>query len=129
MALGQWDDAIRVLSGLIEAVPHFAYAKCLMAFCLASKGDPNWRESAAEALDADSNPLTRQLVRSLEAHEDLRAAIHEYQRTGQFNIPQSCVDFSREQQAHDRGVAGAHGEAAAQPTPRPDGPAPPGHSP
>lgn len=114
MARGQWDDAIRVLSGLIEAVPHFAYAKGLMAFCLAFKGDSNWRQSAAEAIDADSGPMMRQLVRSLEAHEDLRAAMHDYQRTGQFNVPQSCVDYMRELKGDDGDVPSAPEKAAEQ---------------
>lgn len=92
MGRGQWDDAIRVLSGLIEQVPGFLYAKGLMAFCLSSKGDPAWRQVASEVMQGKCNPETRRLIRALEARDDLREAIGAYEKTGRFVLPESCTE-------------------------------------
>ena len=75
MQRGHWDEAIHIFSRLVANVPQFAYAKALLAFCLSFKGDPNWRQSAAEAIRENPDRETRQLVRALAARDDLQDAL------------------------------------------------------
>lgn len=94
MVNGRWDDAIRVFSWVIANAPQFSYAKALLAFCLAVKGDPSWRVSATEAMEQDPSSDTLQLVRVLEAREDLRAAVRAYRNGGRFEMPASIATLN-----------------------------------
>ncbi|MGN6651034.1 HrpB1 family type III secretion system apparatus protein [Trinickia sp.] len=115
MLHGRWDDAVRVFSWVIANAPQFSYAKALLAFCLAVKGDPGWRLSATEAIEQDPNRDTLQLVRVLEAREDLRAAVRVYRNGGKFELPPSIAALNEESQAAAAGsdtpaesMSGAH---------------------
>jgi len=94
MLHGRWDDAIRVFSWVIANAPQFSYAKALLAFCLAVKGDPSWRLSASEAIEQDPSSDTLQLVRVLEAREDLRAAVRTYRNGGRLELPASIATLN-----------------------------------
>ncbi len=94
MLHGRWEDAIRVFSWVIANAPEFSYAKALLAFCLAVKGDPSWRLSASEAIEQDPSSDTLQLVRVLEAREDLRAAVRAYRNGGRFELPASIATLN-----------------------------------
>lgn len=91
MQRGHWDDAIRVFSRVVEEAPQFSYAKSLLAFCLSVKGDPSWRQWAGAALAQNPDRDTRQLVRALEARDDLREAIRAYRNGGTFEVPLSIT--------------------------------------
>ncbi len=99
MLHGRWDDAVRVFSWVNANAPQFSYAKALLAFCLAIKGDPSWRLSATEAMEQDPSRDTLQLVRVLEAREDLRAAVRVYRNGGKFELPPSIATLNEESQA------------------------------
>ncbi|MBW0446272.1 HrpB1 family type III secretion system apparatus protein [Paraburkholderia phenoliruptrix] len=96
MQRGHWDDAIRVFSRVIEGAPHFSYAKALLAFCLSVKGDAGWRQWASAALAQNPDRDTRQLVRALEARDDLREAIRVYRNGGTFEVPLSITALNDE---------------------------------
>ncbi|WGS54184.1 HrpB1 family type III secretion system apparatus protein [Paraburkholderia sp. D15] len=94
---GRWDDAAHALRAVIDLAPDFAYAKAMMAYCLASKGEDGWRQWAHNALESSPNRETLALVRALEAREDLQHAVRDY-RGGEFVIPETCqslVDDAR----------------------------------
>ncbi|ALX16821.1 hypothetical protein P350_34855 [Burkholderia cepacia JBK9] len=86
---GRWTDAEHALSTVIDLAPDFVYAKAMMAYCLASTGEPGWRQWAHGALESKPNREALQLIRALEAREDLNHAIRDY-RGGEFRIPESC---------------------------------------
>ncbi|MGV2292962.1 HrpB1 family type III secretion system apparatus protein [Trinickia sp. YCB016] len=90
MVRGHWDDAIHVLRQVGENVPRFGYAKALLAFCLSAKGDPDWKQCAAEAMEINPNRDTKQLVAALEAREDLLNAMRAARSSGKFVTPASC---------------------------------------
>ncbi|QGZ65821.1 HrpB1 family type III secretion system apparatus protein [Paraburkholderia acidisoli] len=92
---GRWDDAAHALRAVIDQAPDFAYAKAMMAYCLASRGEPGWRQWAHSALEANPNAQTLALVRALEAREDLQHAMRDY-RGGEFVIPESCQSLAEE---------------------------------
>jgi type III secretion protein HrpB1 len=126
MSHGRWDDAIQVFSRIIASAPHFSYAKALMAFCLSAKGDPNWRQSAAEAIEANPSKNTFRLVRSLEARDDFLAAKQTFLASGQFVAPPSCtaladelaaesVDGRKPATGNDTGAAELDGRQVAGP--------------
>ncbi|AFT89913.1 type III secretion protein HrpB1/HrpK [Paraburkholderia phenoliruptrix BR3459a] len=119
MQRGHWDDAIRVFSRVIEGAPHFSYAKALLAFCLSVKGDTGWRQWASAALAQNPDRDTRQLVRALEARDDLREAIRVYRNGGTFEVPLSITSLNDELPQEPPVVAAppptaAHNEALAQ---------------
>ncbi|WP_013592495.1 HrpB1 family type III secretion system apparatus protein [Paraburkholderia phenoliruptrix] len=119
MQRGHWDDAIRVFSRVIEGAPHFSYAKALLAFCLSVKGDTGWRQWASAALAQNPDRDTRQLVRALEARDDLREAIRVYRNGGTFEVPLSITALNDELPQEPPVVAApppaaAHNEALAQ---------------
>ncbi|MFL9984767.1 HrpB1 family type III secretion system apparatus protein [Paraburkholderia sediminicola] len=89
MVRGRWDDAIHVLRQVGENAPRFGYAKALLAFCLSAKGDPDWKQSAAEAMEDNPTRDTQSLVRALEAREDLLNAMKVKRAGGQFVTPKS----------------------------------------
>ncbi|KML60535.1 hypothetical protein VL15_09145 [Burkholderia cepacia] len=105
---GRWNDAAHALRALIDLAPDFVYAKAMMAYCLASKGEPGWRQWAHSALESNPNREALELVRALEAREDLNHAVRDY-RGGEFTIPESCRPFA--------------GEPQDEPSRRDDGPA------
>ncbi|MCR4468326.1 HrpB1 family type III secretion system apparatus protein [Burkholderia sp. SCN-KJ] len=105
---GRWDDAAHALRAVIDMVPDFAYAKALMAYCLASKGDPGWRRWASDAVESAPNGETLALVRALEAREDLHAAMRDY-RGGEFVIPQTCQSLVDEARAAEQSQPAASG--------------------
>jgi type III secretion protein HrpB1 len=111
MARGEWDEAVRVLSGLIASAPKFSYARALLAFCLSSKGDPSWRQAAAEALEHNPYPETRKLVRSLEARDELRMAVQSYERTGKFTPTQSSLEQALESPSGKGGTSPADNQS------------------
>jgi type III secretion protein HrpB1 len=94
MLRGHWDDAIRVFSRVVEDAPHFSYGKSLLAFCLSVKGDASWRQWAGAALAQNPDRDTRQLVRALEARDDLRGAIRAYRNGGTFEVPLSIASLN-----------------------------------
>jgi type III secretion protein HrpB1 len=85
---GRWDDAAHALRAVIDLAPDFAYAKAMMAYCLASRGEPGWRQWAHNAMESSPNKETQALVRALEAREDLQHAMRDY-RGGEFVMPES----------------------------------------
>lgn len=112
MLNGRWDDAIRVFSWVIANAPQFSYAKALLAFCLAVKGDPSWRLNATQALEQDPSRDTLQLVRVLEAREDLRAAVRVHRNGGKFELPQSIAALNDEPQVEAAEPTTSAGEAS-----------------
>jgi type III secretion protein HrpB1 len=119
MVRGHWDDAIHVLRQVGENAPRFGYAKALLAFCLSAKGDPDWKQSAAEAMEINPSRDTQALVRALEAREDLLNAMRVKRNGGQFVMPASCealADFEAEmsEPAPAAAVATAPAPAAVQ---------------
>ncbi|SPS02708.1 HrpB1 family type III secretion system apparatus protein [Cupriavidus taiwanensis] len=96
MQSGHWDDAIRLCSCMIEGAPHFSYAKALLAFGLSVKGDAGWRQWASAALAQNPDRDTRQLVRALEARDDLREAIRVCSNGGAFEVPPSITALDDE---------------------------------
>lgn len=111
MLHSRWDDAIRVFSWVIANAPEFSYVKAMLAFCLAVKGDPSWRLSASEAIEQDPSPDTLQLIRVLEAREDLRAAVRVYRSGGKFELPASVAKLNEQPPAGTNG-ADASGDDA-----------------
>lgn len=91
MQRGHWDDATHILARVVASSPQFAYAKALLALCLSFKGDENWRQTAAEALQDDPDPTTRQLVRALVARDDLQAALRAHKNGAPFEVPMSIA--------------------------------------
>jgi type III secretion protein HrpB1 len=124
MVHGRWDDAIQVFSWVTANAPEFSYAKALLAFCLCVKGDPSWRHSATEALEQDPSRDTRQLVRVLEAREDLRAAVRTYRSGGKFEMPASMATLNDEPpplaDEPNAAVSDGSGAARAGATPQPN---------
>nr|WP_248295524.1 HrpB1 family type III secretion system apparatus protein [Paraburkholderia sp. UYCP14C] len=96
MQRGHWDDAICVRSRVIEGAPQFSYAKALLAFGLSVKGDAGWRQWASAALAQNPDRDTRQLVRALEARDDLREAIGVCSNGGAFEVPPSIAALNDE---------------------------------
>ncbi|CAM2195145.1 HrpB1 family type III secretion system apparatus protein [Paraburkholderia sp. A1RI_3L] len=113
MTRGHWDDAVRVFSRVVENAPHFAYAKALLAFCLSVKGDPNWRQSAAEAVQANPSRDTQQLVRALEAREDLLDAVRKHRNGGPLEIPLSVTTLNDEEE--ERAATASPQQSTRQP--------------
>ena len=91
MVRGNWDDAIHVFSQVVATAPGYAYGKALLAFALASKGDPDWRQAAAEALSENPDPETRKLVQTLQARDDLREAVRRHENGAEFVVPESVA--------------------------------------
>jgi len=98
---GRWNDAAHALSAVIDLAPDFVYAKAMMAYCLASTGEPGWRQWAHSVLESNPNRDALELVRALEAREDLNNAVRDY-RGGEFVIPESCQPFAGESSAEER---------------------------
>jgi type III secretion protein HrpB1 len=92
---GRWDDAAHALRAVIDLAPDFAYAKAMMAYCLASRGEQGWRQWAHNALESNPNAQTLALVRALEAREDLQHAMRDY-RGGEFVMPESVQTLQEE---------------------------------
>ncbi|MFM0553153.1 HrpB1 family type III secretion system apparatus protein [Paraburkholderia sediminicola] len=93
---GHWDDAIHVLTQVSAAAPGFWYAKALMALCLSSRGDDDWRQWAAQVLEETTDRNARKLVRALKAKDDLREATLALETTGKFEVPLSIALLSDE---------------------------------
>ena len=96
MQRGHWDEAIHIFARVVASVPHFAYAKALLAFCLSFKGDPNWRQTATEARQESPNRETRQLVRALAARDDLQEALRAHKNGAPFEVPVSIATLNDE---------------------------------
>jgi type III secretion protein HrpB1 len=95
---GRWEEASRTLRDVIDAVPSFAYAKAMYAYCLAAQNDAGWRQWADQALEGDAGPETRALVRALGVRADLEAARANH-RGGELVMPESYRDFAEEQES------------------------------
>jgi type III secretion protein HrpB1 len=91
MVRGNWDDAIHVFSQVVATAPSYAYGKALLAFALASKGDPDWRQAAAEALSENPDTETRKLIATLQARDDLREAVRRHENGAEFVVPESVA--------------------------------------
>jgi type III secretion protein HrpB1 len=89
---GRWDDALVVLRDVIDVSPSFSYAKAMVAYCLASNGDAQWRRWAEEAREGEATPETRALIRALEVRADLQDARANH-RGGEFVMPESYREF------------------------------------
>ncbi|MGF6768161.1 type III secretion protein HrpB1 [Paraburkholderia sp. GAS199] len=118
MVRGHWDDAIHVLRQVGENAPRFGYAKALLAFCLSAKGDPDWKQFAAEAMEDNPTRDTQSLVRALEAREDLLNAMKVKRAGGQFVTPKSCEALA-EFDAETADAAETAPQVASQPTSQP----------
>lgn len=94
MQRGHWDEAIHIFARVVASVPNFAYAKALLAFCLSFKGDSNWRQTAAEAMQENPNRETRQLVRALAARDDLQDALRAHKNGAPFEVPVSVATLT-----------------------------------
>lgn len=94
MQRGHWDEAIHIFTRVIASAPHFVYAKALLAYCLSFKGDPNWRQTAVEAMQENPGRETRQLVRALVAREDLEEALRARQDGAPFQVPVSVATLA-----------------------------------
>jgi type III secretion protein HrpB1 len=94
MVRGHWDDAIHVLRQVGENAPRFGYARALLAFCLSAKGDPDWKQEAAQAMALNPSRDTQHLVRALEARDDLINAIRTKRSGGQFVTPTSVDELA-----------------------------------
>ncbi|WP_144114215.1 HrpB1 family type III secretion system apparatus protein [Paraburkholderia sp. BCC1886] len=103
---GRWDDAAHALRAVIDLAPDFAYAKAMMAYCLASQGESGWRQWAHNALESNPNEETLALVRALEAREDLHHAMRDY-RGGEFVIPESCQALADDARAAEQAASPA----------------------
>jgi len=114
MVHGRWDDAAHALRAVIDLAPDFAYAKAMMAYCLASRGEPGWRQWAHNALESSPNRETLALVRALEAREDLQHAMHDY-RGGEFVLPESCQSLAEEAREAQAVQAGSSARSFAVP--------------
>jgi type III secretion protein HrpB1 len=112
---GRWDDAAHALRAVIDQAPDFAYAKAMMAYCLASRGEPGWRQWAHNALESSPNQETLSLVRALEAREDLQHAMRDY-RGGEFVMPESVQTLQEEaREKEEAQAASSRSFAAADP--------------
>jgi type III secretion protein HrpB1 len=120
MQRGHWDEAIHIFSRLVANVPQFAYAKALLAFCLSFKGDPNWRQSAAEAIRENPDRETRQLVRALAARDDLQDALRAHKNGAPFEVPPSIATLADDIDA-DSTLSAPASREAADPAPVPAG--------
>ncbi|NUY06046.1 HrpB1 family type III secretion system apparatus protein [Paraburkholderia youngii] len=96
---GNWDDAIHILHQVVARAPGFLYAKSLLAFSLAAKGDPHWRQCAGEVIESDAaGGDADKLMRALIARDDLMAAQRAGQLNGKFVMPDSVaamIDMAR----------------------------------
>ncbi|MDR3096672.1 MAG: HrpB1 family type III secretion system apparatus protein [Paraburkholderia sp.] len=119
MVRGHWDDAIHVLRQVGENAPRFGYARALLAFCLSAKGDPDWKQEAAQAMMLSPTRDTQHLVRALEARDDLINAIRVKRSGGQFVTPASVdalAGFTDETAAEEPASAPSQ-SGTAQPAP------------
>ncbi|MFP6560943.1 HrpB1 family type III secretion system apparatus protein [Paraburkholderia sp. B3] len=96
---GAYDDAIHVLRQVTESAPHFAYARALLAFSLAAKGDPEWRQCAGEVIDDHESGDAQKLVRVLIARHDLMDARRASRLGGEFVMPASVTSLLEDQSA------------------------------
>lgn len=86
---GRFDDAIHILRQVTENAPRFAYAKALLSFSLAAKGDPEWRQCASEVIDDRESGDAQKLVQVLIARHDLMDARRSARLGGEFVLPAS----------------------------------------
>ena len=96
---GRFDDAIRVLRQVIARAPAFAYARALLAFSLAAKGDPDWRQCASEVIEGGQSGDAEKLVRVLIARHDLMDARRARRLGGDFVMPESVMTLMESSQA------------------------------
>ena len=114
MVRGRWDDAAHVLCQVCESAPRFGYAKALLAFCLSAKGDPGWKQCAAEALEISPSQDTQHLLRALEAREDLLNAIQAQRAGGTFVTPPSIEALAEFAASHAAPASAADAQGAPQ---------------
>lgn len=114
MQRGHWDEAIHIFSRIVAGSPNFAYAKALLAFCLSFKGDPNWRQTAAEAMQENPDRQTRLLVRALAARDDLREALQAHKNGAPFEVPLSVATLGDESENEPNLAAPLQGAAPPQ---------------
>ncbi|WP_369070925.1 HrpB1 family type III secretion system apparatus protein [Burkholderia gladioli] len=96
MVRNHWDDAILVLREVSESAPRFAYAKALLAFCLSTKGDGDWKLIANEVLENNPTRDTLALVKALHAREELVSAVNASRNGGAFVPPASIEELNEE---------------------------------
>jgi type III secretion protein HrpB1 len=109
----RWDDAIHILRQVVTRAPRFLYAKSLLAFGLAAKGDPDWLQCANEVLEAgEQGGDADKLVRGLIARHDMMLAARARRLGGKYVTPESVTALlaSNGPQAEDKSVR--HGSAA-----------------
>ncbi|MGF6483163.1 HrpB1 family type III secretion system apparatus protein [Paraburkholderia sp. JPY419] len=89
---GNWDDAIHILHQVVTRAPGFLYGKSLLAFSLAAKGDPHWRQCAGEVIESGAaGGCADKLVRALIARHDLMSAHRAARLSGKFVMPDSVA--------------------------------------
>ncbi|WP_246793434.1 HrpB1 family type III secretion system apparatus protein [Burkholderia perseverans] len=96
MVRNHWDDAILVLREVSESAPRFAYAKALLAFCLSTKGDADWKMVANEVLEGNPTRDTVSLVKALHAREELVNAVQASRNGSTFITPASVDELNEE---------------------------------
>jgi type III secretion protein HrpB1 len=89
MAQSCWDEASHIFRNVCQRAPHFDISKALLANCLASMGDSEWKQHASEIMAGNASADARGVIRALIAREDIVEAVKEY-RGGEFIIPDSC---------------------------------------
>ncbi|KWB60475.1 HrpB1 family type III secretion system apparatus protein [Burkholderia ubonensis] len=91
VALGNFDDAVRVFAEIANGRTNAIYGKALLAFALQLKRDPEWRIAADEVLAAGSPAQAVALVRALERQHDVLLAKEHADRTGVWELPESAA--------------------------------------
>ncbi|WP_431824366.1 HrpB1 family type III secretion system apparatus protein [Burkholderia sp. F1] len=91
VALGNFDDAVRVFAEIANGKTNTIYGKALLAFALQLKRDPEWRIAADEVLAAGSPAQAVALVRALERQHDVLLAKEHAERTGVWELPESAA--------------------------------------
>lgn len=91
VALGNFDDAVRVFAEVSNGPTNAIYGKALLAFALQLKRDPQWRSAADDVLAAGGPAQAIALVRALERQHDVMLAKEHAQRTGVWELPGSAA--------------------------------------
>lgn len=112
MVRNHWDDAILVLREVSESAPRFAYAKALLAFCLSTKGDGDWKLIANEVLETNPTRDTVSLVKALHAREELLGAVHA-SRNGSAFVPPASIEELNDELANRGDHPDTHAPVAA----------------
>ncbi|AJY39198.1 HrpB1 family type III secretion system apparatus protein [Burkholderia humptydooensis] len=101
VALGHFDDAVRVFAAVANGPTNAIYGKALLAFALQLKRDPQWRIAADDVLAAGGPAQAIALVKALERQHDVMLAKEHAQRTGVWELPESVANANPSGDAAD----------------------------